>query len=89
MNVARNRRALASSPLAPSKRKIAVISNVGNLNLGDEAILRSTLQALRKRLSDAQIQVYTINPPETSERHRVDTAPLRSRVKGQPAAQIP
>ena len=65
--------------------RIAVVSNVGNLNLGDEAILRSTLQALRNRLPNASIRVYTISPAEAAERHGVDTAPLRSRVTERPA----
>ena len=67
--------------------RIAVVSNVGNLNLGDEAILRSTLQALRNRLPNASIRVYTISPAEAAERHGVDTAPLRSRVTERPAGQ--
>ena len=61
--------------------KIAIIANVGNANLGDEAILHGTLQALRSRLPDARIRVYTVNPTETRERHAVHTAPLRRRVK--------
>jgi polysaccharide pyruvyl transferase WcaK-like protein len=70
----------ASSSIIAGRLKIAVVANAGNTNLGDEAVLSSTLAALRARLVDASIRVYTVNPTDTAERHGVECAPLRSRV---------
>jgi polysaccharide pyruvyl transferase WcaK-like protein len=78
----------ASSIIAP-RLKIAVVANAGNTNLGDEAVLASTMAALRARLVDASICVYTVNPPDTAERHGVDSAPLRSRVTSRLPASRP
>jgi len=71
--------------------KIAVVANAGNTNLGDEAVLVSTLHALRIRVPDADIRVYTVNPRDTAERHGVDVAPLRSgnRTRAQRPGQQP
>ena len=51
----------------------------------------STLHALRTRVPDADIRVYTVNPRDTAERHGVDVAPLRSgtRTRAQRPDQQP
>ena len=62
--------------------RVAVVAHVGTTNLGDEAILSSALQALRTRLAEPSIRVYSPNPPETTQRHGVEAVALRSQVIG-------
>lgn len=44
----------------------------GNGNLGDEAILASILQALRNRMPDLDIAVFSDDPADTRSKHSVD-----------------
>jgi polysaccharide pyruvyl transferase WcaK-like protein len=73
-------RLAARSSISKSRPRIAVVANAGNTNLGDEAVLASTVAVLRARLVDPDIRVYSLNPADTAARHRVKASPLRSRV---------
>ncbi|RPI46041.1 MAG: polysaccharide pyruvyl transferase [Bacteroidetes bacterium] len=52
---------------------IGISGSYGGLNLGDEAILQSIIMKLEEDL-DASIRVFSRNPEDTLERHRVDRA---------------
>lgn len=56
---------------------IGVLAHIGNLNLGDEAIVGAVLQNVRARRPDEELFVLTINPADTASRHRVRALPLR------------
>ena len=47
-------------------------------NVGDEAILASTVQALRRKQPDIEISVLSRNPAETAETHGVEAYPRMS-----------
>jgi polysaccharide pyruvyl transferase WcaK-like protein len=78
-----------SAPKKSPKLRIAVVANAGNTNLGDEAVLASALHALRSRLVDPNIRVFSLNPADTAARHGVAAAPLRSRVTTTRPADAP
>lgn len=53
--------------------RIGISGSYGGLNLGDEAILEGILSELRASVS-AHITVFSRNPADTLERHRVERA---------------
>jgi polysaccharide pyruvyl transferase CsaB len=53
--------------------RIGISGSYGGMNLGDEAILESMLQQLRASVT-AHITVFSRNPADTLERHRVESA---------------
>lgn len=57
-------------------RTIALISPSGHGNLGDEAILASTIENIRRRLPDARFVGITLNPDDTRRRFGIDAFPL-------------
>ena len=54
--------------------KIGITGSYGGLNLGDEAILQSMLEQLRRELPDAEITVFSRDPEDTKRRHKVERA---------------
>ena len=56
-------------------RRIAVLGNYGNLNLGDEVTLASVLQFVRRRCPGATVYALSEHPEETRARHGVETVP--------------
>jgi polysaccharide pyruvyl transferase CsaB len=61
------------------KLHIGISGSYGGLNLGDEAILQSIINLLRKRLKNCEITVLSRNPEDTLKRHHVEQAlPVRS-----------
>jgi len=62
------------------KYKIAVSGSYGGMNAGDEAILESILKQLRASL-DAEIVVFSRNPKDTEQRHKVRALPIREMDK--------
>jgi polysaccharide pyruvyl transferase CsaB len=60
------------------KYRIGISGSYGGMNLGDEAILEGILSGLRTSV-DAEVTVFSMNPPDTLARHRVEHAvPVRS-----------
>jgi polysaccharide pyruvyl transferase CsaB len=58
--------------------KIGITGSYGGLNLGDEAILQSMLEQLRRELPDAEIAVFSRDAEDTKRRHKVERAiPVR------------
>lgn len=55
--------------------RIAISGSYGGMNLGDEAILETMLAELRGSM-DAEISVFSRNPADTVERHRVRAVPI-------------
>ena len=66
-----------ATPITPSRPRIGVVAiNAGNANLGDEAVLTGALLAIRTRMGDPDITVFSVNPAATAEHHRVRAASL-------------
>jgi polysaccharide pyruvyl transferase CsaB len=58
--------------------KIGITGSYGGLNLGDEAILQSMLEQLRRELPGAEITVFSRDAEDTKRRHKVERAiPVR------------
>ncbi|HYX65390.1 MAG TPA: polysaccharide pyruvyl transferase family protein [Burkholderiales bacterium] len=54
--------------------KIGITGSYGGLNLGDEAILKSILEQLRRDIPGAEITVFSRNAEDTKRRHKVERA---------------
>jgi polysaccharide pyruvyl transferase WcaK-like protein len=62
-------------PGGPAPRRIAVLGNYGNRNLGDEATLRSVLQFVGQRCPGAVVCALSEHPAETRQRHGIEAVP--------------
>jgi len=63
--------------LSNEKLKIAVFGHYGNRNLGDESIVSSTIQNIKKRLPESTIIGMSIRPEDTRKRHGIESFPIR------------
>ena len=54
--------------------KIGISGSYGGLNLGDEAILKSMIEQVRREIPDAEITVFSRNAEDTRRRHKVERA---------------
>ena len=54
--------------------KIGITGSYGGLNLGDEAILKSVLEQLRREIPGVEITVFSRNAEDTKLRHKVERA---------------
>jgi len=70
-------------------RRIAVLGNYGNLNLGDEATLSSVLQFVRRRCPGATVCALSEHPEETRARHGIEAAPSGADAGGPAPAGDP
>ncbi len=61
--------------------RIGVFGHVGNNNLGDEAIIAAVIENIRKRIPQADIIGFTINPEDTKARHGIPAFPIRKTFK--------
>ena len=61
----------------PQPKSIGVFGHVGNLNLGDEALIAAVIQNIKQRYPDAQIYGFTLNPEDTQERHKIPAFAIR------------
>jgi polysaccharide pyruvyl transferase WcaK-like protein len=59
----------------PTLRRIAVLGNYGNRNLGDEATLQSVLQFVNQRCPWVEVCALSEHPAETRRRHGIDAVP--------------
>ena len=58
--------------------KIGITGSYGGMNLGDEAILQSMIEQLRRELPGVEITVFSRNAEDTKRRHKVERAvPVR------------
>jgi len=75
---------MTNGPLPPDRARprVALIAHVGTTNHGDEAILASTLEALRGWRPEPSVTVFSIDPADTTRRHGVASLPLRRVVAG-------
>jgi len=53
---------------------IGITGSYGGLNLGDEAILKSIIEQLRRDIPDVQISVFSRDAEDTRRRHKVERA---------------
>jgi polysaccharide pyruvyl transferase WcaK-like protein len=65
------------------KIKIGVFGHYGNSNLGDESIILSVLQNLKKRLPDAEFIGLSINPENSKGRFGLESYPIRNQSSGE------
>jgi polysaccharide pyruvyl transferase CsaB len=69
--------------------KIGITGSYGGLNLGDEAILQSILEQLRRELPDAEITVFSRDADDTKRRHKVDRAiPVRKLSRAEVVPEV-
>lgn len=54
--------------------KVGITGSYGGLNLGDEAILQSIIEQLRRDVPDVEITVFSRNADDTKRRHKVERA---------------
>jgi polysaccharide pyruvyl transferase CsaB len=58
--------------------KIGITGSYGGLNLGDEAILKSIVEQLRREIPEVEITVFSRDAEDTKRRHKVERAvPVR------------
>jgi polysaccharide pyruvyl transferase WcaK-like protein len=60
---------------------IAVLSNYGNRNLGDEATLAAILQQVRDRREGARLYAISFDPEDTEARHGVIALPAQRQTR--------
>lgn len=62
------------------KYRVAISGSYGGMNLGDEAILEVMLRELRASM-EVDVVVFSRNPKDTEERHKVRAVPIREMHK--------
>jgi polysaccharide pyruvyl transferase WcaK-like protein len=65
---------------------IGVLGHYGNSNLGDEAIIRSVIDEIRRRLPDAVVYGISNNPADTATRYNLPSISVRTGELREPAA---
>jgi polysaccharide pyruvyl transferase WcaK-like protein len=65
------------SNVPPASAKIALLHHTGGGNLGDDAIIESITQNIRRRWPDATIVAISMNPEDTERRHGIPSYPMR------------
>ena len=69
--------------------KVGITGSYGGLNLGDEAILQSMIEQLRRELPGVEITVFSRNAEDTRRRHRVERAvPVRKLSRAEVVPEI-
>jgi len=69
--------------------KIGITGSYGGLNLGDEAILQSMLEQLRREVPDAEITVFSRDAEDTKRRHKVERAvPVRKLSRAEVVPEV-
>ncbi|MBI4372912.1 MAG: polysaccharide pyruvyl transferase family protein [Candidatus Omnitrophica bacterium] len=72
-----------------AKYRVAISGSYGGANLGDEAILEVILRELRACFKeDIDIVVFSHNPKDTLERHKVRAIPIREMHKDDVLAEL-
>lgn len=69
--------------------KIGITGSYGGLNLGDEAILQSILEQLRREVPDCEITVFSRDAEDTKHRHNVERAvPVRKLSRAEVVPEV-
>jgi polysaccharide pyruvyl transferase CsaB len=69
--------------------KIGITGSYGGMNLGDEAILQSMLEQIRREVPGAEITVFSRNAEDTKRRHKVERAvPVRKLSRAEIVPEI-
>src|SRR4051812_11277772 len=72
-----------------SASKIGITGSYGGMNLGDEAILQSMLEQLRREAPGCEITVFSRDAEDTKRRHGVERAvPVRSLSRAEVVPEI-
>jgi polysaccharide pyruvyl transferase WcaK-like protein len=70
-------------------RKIAVIGHGGTQNLGDEALFVTVIQNVRRRVPNAEVIGFTINPADSQQRHGIPCFPIRRPDRASTTPAVP
>ncbi len=70
------------------KYRIAISGSYGGMNLGDEAILEAILKEIQGSSLDVDIVVFSKNPSDTEQRHKVRTVAIREIHKDEVLAEL-
>jgi polysaccharide pyruvyl transferase WcaK-like protein len=62
------------------RKKIALLHHTGCGNLGDDAIIDAVVASIQRRWDNPDFTVFSMNPDDTVERHRIPSFPLRRYV---------
>src|SRR5688572_26367589 len=69
--------------------KIGITGSYGGMNLGDEAILQSMLEQIRRDIPGAEITVFSRNAEDTKRRHKVERAvPVRKLSRAEVVPEV-
>jgi polysaccharide pyruvyl transferase CsaB len=69
--------------------KIGITGSYGGMNLGDEAILQSMLEQIRRDVPGAEITVFSRNAEDTKRRHKVERAvPVRKLSRAEVVPEV-
>ncbi|HEY5900251.1 MAG TPA: polysaccharide pyruvyl transferase family protein [Burkholderiales bacterium] len=69
--------------------KIGITGSYGGMNLGDEAILQSMIEQLRREIPGVEITVFSRNAEDTRRRHKVERAvPVRKLSRAEVVPEI-
>lgn len=69
--------------------KIGITGSYGGLNLGDEAILKSMVEQLRREIPEVEISVFSRDAEDTKRRHKVERAiPVRKLSRAEIVPEI-
>jgi len=72
-----------------SAAKIGITGSYGGMNLGDEAILQSILEQLRREMPGCEITVFSRDAEDTKRRHKVERAvPVRKLSRAEVVPEI-
>jgi polysaccharide pyruvyl transferase CsaB len=72
-----------------SAPKIGITGSYGGMNLGDEAILQSILEQLRREAPGCEITVFSRDAEDTKRRHKVERAvPVRKLSRAEVVPEI-
>ena len=56
---------------------VGIFGHYGNENLGDEAIISAVIQQVRKRIPEATLYGFSLNPDDTKKRHNIESYAIR------------
>jgi polysaccharide pyruvyl transferase CsaB len=72
-----------------SATKIGITGSYGGMNLGDEAILQSILEQVRREMPGCEITVFSRDADDTKRRHKVERAvPVRKLSRAEVVPEI-
>jgi polysaccharide pyruvyl transferase CsaB len=69
--------------------RVGITGSYGGLNLGDEAILQSMIESLRKEIPTVEITVFSRDAEDTKRRHKVErSVPVRKLSRAEVTPEI-